>query len=332
MFDFVFLHFTILEAENDKIGILLFWMVRYYINVMYTIKENSKQMKLRKKEKYLIIWQICILCITRVMFSGGRVWVKNILRQVEHVELDGLPGVRLLSGVLVNLDVSVWRDQRRNFTVDIFSISFTNVNVAQVKLSVWIVPFNHLVPDGIRLVVFNRRRKLDGKKWPRIFVISYFCGVDIFRLTGRLHEFLLSIVWLQVSWGSLTSEGICLYNSDRVRDWVISPGHQQQRYAVQPAKSVVRCSVGCWQLCRPVIEKVESVCWTKRKSNHDHHFHNLKKANYFSWGEIGKPLYSLTEFSHHNVICSDMRQIIILILVDSKLTDSPGTGLGFDNL
>ena len=42
MFDFVFLHFTILQAENDKIGILLFWMVRYYINVMYTMKENSK--------------------------------------------------------------------------------------------------------------------------------------------------------------------------------------------------------------------------------------------------------------------------------------------------
>ena len=111
--------------------------------------------------KYILTWMI--FC--------RKIWVKNIVGEVEHFEFNGLPWVGKKPGrILVDLNIPVHGDQRSSFLTVLTLI--TNIDISQLKPSLGVVSFYDLIPYGIRLVVLNRRGKLDGKKRSWIFIVS----------------------------------------------------------------------------------------------------------------------------------------------------------------
>ena len=146
--------------------------------------------------------------ITRVIQTLRReVRVENIIRQVEHLQLYRLPGVGLHLGLLVDLDVPVGGDEGEG----LLRLGLADVDVPEEVEGVLPLPLYHLVPHAIRLLVLDRRGKLDGKKRSGVFVISYFTGVHVFWIIESLYKFLFSLSW---RW-SVTAEGVCLDDSDR---------------------------------------------------------------------------------------------------------------------
>ena len=157
--------------------------------------------------------------LTWMIFST--VTVHSIIgrqRRVKHFYVDTFTRVGLLVMVLlvIDLNVSGSRDKWCSIAGGICSVeeggyvmigggftgSITNVNISQCKSRLCIVTVNLLISNSIGLIVFNWRRKLDGKKWSNTccsVILTYFTRVHVFRFTVKngqtFNQFLLSGVW-----------------------------------------------------------------------------------------------------------------------------------------